>query len=402
MRWSRRRRSTDKYREKLNRSLFARQFLKNFLNYHNIPLTYLQRPINYEHVFKDLQNSRFKRQTTSYNKHRMHTYPAKPICRGYSFCKPGYLAQYRPGVARQDSTRFSAQFGHLNRTNYTSHIEHMSHGEDVINPNEEPPKNVNQDQLLLEESNQQLIRKNSEDEVETFMKRSLLSIAEEEDEDDIKKTPEKFKRSLLSRNNQHTNHILNRNQHGGTQSVRRGDRNRAPPNKQNAPNGNISQNKLKKHRAKGPCEILSSEPYVTIEVLKYGRDPNITYSSGTIIKMTCGIGYGLNLPTNSTVKCVRGLWKPTKPECEILPCNVPSIENGYYRYVIDSIPSVVQQASILLDNSLDAINETVDIEHGKVVKFACYPGYNIKGPANLKCWHGDWTATTFPECIPGK
>lgn len=38
----------------------------------------------------------------------------------------------------------------------------------------------------------------------------------------------------------------------------------------------------KKGRPKSPCEAIESEPYVNIEIVKYGRDPNNTFSSGTI------------------------------------------------------------------------------------------------------------------------
>lgn len=36
----------------------------------------------------------------------------------------------------------------------------------------------------------------------------------------------------------------------------------------------------KKGRPKSPCEPIESEPYVNIEIVKYGRDPNNTFSSG--------------------------------------------------------------------------------------------------------------------------
>lgn len=75
--------------------------------------------------------------------------------------------------------------------------------------------------------------------------------------------------------------------------------------------------KKKKNKFKGPCPSLSSEPYVNVEIVKHGRDQNSTYSSGTIVKMACGKGYGLNLPENKTAKCVRGKWKPMKPMCLI-------------------------------------------------------------------------------------
>lgn len=42
----------------------------------------------------------------------------------------------------------------------------------------------------------------------------------------------------------------------------------------------------------------------------------LTYA-GTIVRVACGKGYGLNLEPNATAKCVRGRWKPEKPKCEI-------------------------------------------------------------------------------------
>lgn len=41
------------------------------------------------------------------------------------------------------------------------------------------------------------------------------------------------------------------------------------------------------------------------------------FFSGTIVRVACGKGYGLNLDQNTTAKCVRGRWKPEKPKCEI-------------------------------------------------------------------------------------
>jgi hypothetical protein len=63
--------------------------------------------------------------------------------------------------------------------------------------------------------------------------------------------------------------------------------------------------------------VISEEPFVNIEVVKAGRDPNQTYSPGTVVRVSCGKGYGLNIGANVTAKCVRGQWKPAKPECLI-------------------------------------------------------------------------------------
>lgn len=77
------------------------------------------------------------------------------------------------------------------------------------------------------------------------------------------------------------------------------------------------EQKKQKHKYRVPCEPLSSEPYINIEIIKHGRDPNVSFSSGTVVKIACGKGYGSNLASNKTAKCVRGKWRPTVPKCII-------------------------------------------------------------------------------------
>lgn len=77
------------------------------------------------------------------------------------------------------------------------------------------------------------------------------------------------------------------------------------------------EDKKNKHKPKSPCEPLSSEPYVNIEIVRTGRNSNVSFSSGTIVRMACGKGYGLNMAENKTAKCVRGRWRPKKPTCLI-------------------------------------------------------------------------------------
>ncbi|XP_050552078.1 uncharacterized protein LOC118277568 isoform X4 [Spodoptera frugiperda] len=158
--------------------------------------------------------------------------------------------------------------------------------------------------------------------------------------------------------------------------------------------------KGKKGRPKSPCEPIESEPYVNIEIVKYGRDPNNTFSSGTIVRVACGKGYGLNLETNATAKCVRGRWKPEKPKCEILPCHVPSTEYGIYTMSADSGHPMT--ASQVLGSNLQdekELNETDPVPNGQVVHFSCEYGYNVQGPTNLRCWLGEWAVTSMPECV---
>lgn len=44
--------------------------------------------------------------------------------------------------------------------------------------------------------------------------------------------------------------------------------------------GATNTTEKKKGRPKVPCEPIESDPYVNIEIVKYGRDPNNTFSSG--------------------------------------------------------------------------------------------------------------------------
>ncbi|KAG6451661.1 uncharacterized protein LOC115444557 [Manduca sexta] len=154
-----------------------------------------------------------------------------------------------------------------------------------------------------------------------------------------------------------------------------------------------STEKGRRGRPKSPCEPIASDPYVNIEVVKYGRDPNNTFSSGTIVRVACGKGYGLNLEQNATAKCVRGRWKPEKPKCEILPCHVPSTEYGIYTM------SESGHQNLGIGQEEKELNETDPVPNGQVVHFSCEYGYNVQGPTNLRCWLGEWAVTSMPECV---
>ncbi|XP_038218678.1 uncharacterized protein LOC119837224 isoform X1 [Zerene cesonia] len=163
--------------------------------------------------------------------------------------------------------------------------------------------------------------------------------------------------------------------------------------------GNKTSNEKggKKGRPKSPCEPIESEPYINIEIVKYGRDPNNTFSSGTIVRVACGKGYGLNLEANATAKCVRGRWKPEKPVCEVLPCHVPPTEYGIYTMSPNG-----NLGSLIAGPNRDEereLNETDPVPNGQIVHFSCEYGYNVQGPTNLRCWLGEWAVTSMPECV---
>ncbi|XP_050510786.1 complement factor H isoform X3 [Diabrotica virgifera virgifera] len=188
--------------------------------------------------------------------------------------------------------------------------------------------------------------------------------------------------------------------HRGSSSslnLRRGNKkNPYEDDEDDKPGNQVIEPKKPKPKNKGPCEPLSSEPYVNIEVVKNGREANVSFSAGTVVKMACGKGYGLNMPENKTAKCVRGKWRPTQPMCLILPCFVPITPSGIYKLSKNDQSS---SSNVTIDYD-QPLNETVDIENGQVVEFSCEEGYQVQGPSNLRCWHGDWAVTSFPECSP--
>ncbi|XP_063237081.1 sushi, von Willebrand factor type A, EGF and pentraxin domain-containing protein 1 isoform X2 [Bacillus rossius redtenbacheri] len=162
---------------------------------------------------------------------------------------------------------------------------------------------------------------------------------------------------------------------------------RQPERRRNNGGSSKGRKNKKRGKAKVACELVSREPHMELEVTRAGRDPNQTFSPGTVVQVTCGRGYGHNLGENGTARCVRGQWRPAKPDCFILPCRVPAAASGSYRL---SSPDGRAGAPL---------NETSLVDSGEVVQFSCRPGYNLQGAGNLRCWHGNWTSG-LPECTP--
>ena len=90
------------------------------------------------------------------------------------------------------------------------------------------------------------------------------------------------------------------------------------------------------------CDDLDEDPYIQFEVMETGEDPNSTFSAGTILKVSCTVGYGVNLP-NATVTCVHGTWKPIPPQCDACKCNTWRGTGKQNNYLISCIkPSFLQ------------------------------------------------------------
>lgn len=131
-----------------------------------------------------------------------------------------------------------------------------------------------------------------------------------------------------------------------------------------------------------------------VDVVKEGRDPNNDFGTGTIVRVTCAKEYRLNVPnSNGTAKCVRGRWKPVKPECTLVPCSIASTEHGTYVALVDQKDDGKKSAT----QPLNAIDE---VQSGETVQFSCDDGYTVQGPTKLKCTEGSWDVSGLPECVP--
>lgn len=76
-----------------------------------------------------------------------------------------------------------------------------------------------------------------------------------------------------------------------------------------------------------------------------------------------------------------------------MPCHVPPTPNGIFKLSKTETDDAI--------NSDAPLNETADVNNGEVIEFSCEIGYNVQGPTNMKCWHGEWTVTSLPECTAG-
>ncbi|XP_071053370.1 sushi, von Willebrand factor type A, EGF and pentraxin domain-containing protein 1 isoform X3 [Onthophagus taurus] len=176
---------------------------------------------------------------------------------------------------------------------------------------------------------------------------------------DIKK---RRKRALKGSSSSSKLSVITHKGSGSSTNVRRGGNKK--PDENDIIFGTTSPspfNKKNKHRV--PCDPLSDE-YVNIEVVKHGKDKNSTHSSGTVIRLTCLKGYLSNMPKNKTAKCVRGNWKPHKPECSPPPCILPQIQNGQY---------------------LSGYRAGLTIANGSSVNYQCDNGFRKSTAKQIEC-----------------
>ncbi|XP_031335519.1 sushi, von Willebrand factor type A, EGF and pentraxin domain-containing protein 1-like isoform X3 [Photinus pyralis] len=155
-------------------------------------------------------------------------------------------------------------------------------------------------------------------------------------------------------------------------------------NQPNARRKNKQTNFDVKPEKKNGCFPVDDEETVeAIKIIKYGFDNSIPYSFGTVIKMTCRHGFGLNVPSNITVKCFRGKWKPVRPKCLTAPCALPKIDSGEYLSGYREGMAIGNGSSVAFQCEKDMSNSTVlrvfCINHElKPENPTCTPGYDFK------------------------
>uniref|UniRef100_A0A0P5PLV4 Sushi, von Willebrand factor type A, EGF and n=1 Tax=Daphnia magna TaxID=35525 RepID=A0A0P5PLV4_9CRUS len=139
------------------------------------------------------------------------------------------------------------------------------------------------------------------------------------------------------------------------------------------------------HESRDTCLPIATESHTSIQVVTPGKNASDMFSTGVVLSITCAEGYRLNVG-NRTVRCKRGVWKPERPSCLLIPCTIPDIENAAFQ---------LNDSTIVPANS--------EIPHNETALFGCNPGYVVQGPEVYRCWFGDFINTRgqTSECVPG-
>lgn len=119
---------------------------------------------------------------------------------------------------------------------------------------------------------------------------------------------------------------------------------------------------------------------------------NDSYPHGSLIEVSCASGYKFNsvsINGSNTVRCMRGIWKPKRPECVIASCSPPVVANGQL---------YLHSFKVHADDQ---------INHGESVHLHCSSGYSVKGSPVITCSYGNWitdfskhTINSFSSCQP--
>jgi len=157
------------------------------------------------------------------------------------------------------------------------------------------------------------------------------------------------------------------------------------------------------------CDSFDDDEYIQAEVINWGSDDNTSYVPGTIVKVSCVKGFGVNLP-NETTECKNGKWKPKVPSCSarmlsftLFQMCMLSYHNiwGFERMYVLTVPCktpYIPHGTFYEMNKPLFFQELV--KHMKKVEFHCSKGYVLKGPSTLGCWFGEWDVIEAPKCLP--
>ncbi|XP_043856159.1 complement factor H isoform X2 [Dromiciops gliroides] len=134
-------------------------------------------------------------------------------------------------------------------------------------------------------------------------------------------------------------------------------------------------NSLPRCIEKQPCSKPPAIQYGSIKPVRHSEayDDNLessTYAHNSVVNYTCQEGF--TMKGNEEITCSMGKWS-SPPQCVGISCGKPpQIQNG-------AVPDML--------NSYEFEEE---------VTYKCLEGYNIDGPATIKCIGGTWTSP--PQC----
>ncbi|XP_070601675.1 C4b-binding protein alpha chain-like isoform X2 [Erythrolamprus reginae] len=127
------------------------------------------------------------------------------------------------------------------------------------------------------------------------------------------------------------------------------------------------------------CQHIPCKPPNTIPNGQFDRDPKDEYYIGSIVIYRCNSDF--SLIGDSTIKCIttedgqNGKWDLPAPECRIVKCDLPNVENG-------KIENVAKPS----------------YKYNEAISFKCNPGYSTVEKLHITCGANSLWVPAVPKC----
>ncbi|XP_022793899.1 sushi, von Willebrand factor type A, EGF and pentraxin domain-containing protein 1-like, partial [Stylophora pistillata] len=158
----------------------------------------------------------------------------------------------------------------------------------------------------------------------------------------------------------------------------------------------------------------------------HGSRTGDNFQNGQTVSFSCNRGY--KLIGRKAIRCQRGVWSSSLPQCK-KSCNDPGRPNNGQRRGGDfqhektvtftcqpNFKLVGRGAITCRDGTWSGrvpvcmascknpgvprhgVRPSVNFQHGKIVNFWCKSGYTLIGSRSIRCQNGVWSSSSLPQC----